>query len=148
MDYPLGLALMPVWANRRIVYKGHLEDGRTTPGLDEPIGRLPKFPSGAFAREEQPPDLPSCMARGLRPKTSCAGGGRHARWPAWQPQWPRRPRPRPRTEGNQERLPYGPRVGPKIEWEDVGHSAEGGCNGRGVQWMGVVLYNKTAYNRM
>ena len=24
----------------------------------------------------------------------------------------------------------------------------GGCSGRGVQWMGVILYSKTAYNRM
>ena len=24
----------------------------------------------------------------------------------------------------------------------------GGCSGRGVQWMGVVLYNKAAYNIM
>ena len=30
----------------------------------------------------------------------------------------------------------------------LGYSAEKGCSGRGVQWMGIVLYSKTAYNRM
>ena len=30
----------------------------------------------------------------------------------------------------------------------TGYSAEGGAVGGGVQWMGVVLHSKTAYNRM
>ena len=30
----------------------------------------------------------------------------------------------------------------------IGYSAEGGAVGGGVQWMGVVLYSKTAYNIM
>ena len=29
-----------------------------------------------------------------------------------------------------------------------GYSSKGGCSRRGVQWMEVVLYNKTAYNIM
>ena len=31
-----------------------------------------------------------------------------------------------------------------LEWLFI----KGGCSRRGVQWMGVVLYNKTAYNIM
>ena len=29
-----------------------------------------------------------------------------------------------------------------------GYSSKGGCSRRGVQWMGVALYNNTAYNLM
>ena len=31
---------------------------------------------------------------------------------------------------------------------NVGYSAEGGAVGGGCSWRGVVLYSKTAYNRM
>ena len=53
------LALVPVWANPRIAYSGHMEGGWVIPGLDEPVGKLPNFPEGTFAREDQPPLLSS-----------------------------------------------------------------------------------------
>ena len=33
-----------------------------------------------------------------------------------------------------------------IENSASGYSLRGGCSGRGVQWIGVVLYNKLVYN--
>ena len=34
------------------------------------------------------------------------------------------------------------------EWDGVSGAAEGGCSGRVVQWMGVVLYSKLVHNVM
>ena len=41
-------------------------------------------------------------------------------------------------------------VGPAPEHASTGEWVfiKGGCSRRGVQWMGAVLHNRTAYNRM
>ena len=54
---PLGVALMPVWANIAIAYTGILEDGSVIPGMSNPVGRMPGFSTGCYKREEMPPYL-------------------------------------------------------------------------------------------
>ena len=64
---PLGVALMPVWANLPIAYTGLLEDGSVIPGLYKPVGRMQDVPAGAAAGRSSPP---SCHAG---PKTGSLG---------------------------------------------------------------------------
>ena len=45
-----------------------------------------------------------------------------------------------RRAGSAARSPASPRA--RTDWVFI----TGGCSGRGVQWIGVVLYNKLVYN--
>ena len=42
-------------------------------------------------------------------------------------------------------LPSQPKIA-ATEATETGYSLQGGCSGRGVQWMGVVYSNKKVYN--
>ena len=115
---PLGVALMPVWFDQRIAYTGFLEDGSTTPGMWKPVDRMPDFPTGVFEREEMPPFLfrwPDDWA----PKS-------HRRMRAAQPTGPQAtstdqqgPASSPNHGDAPEQLLYGPKQGPKVQWEAV-----------------------------
>ena len=105
---------MPVWANLRIAYSGHMEQGWVIPGLDEPIGKLPNFPEGTFAREEQPPLLASWPMNWNPRRQEPAGGYNPGGAPgdtAGQGD--------PTHGADPGRGLWQPRDGPGIEWDGV-----------------------------
>ena len=51
-----------------------------------------------------------------------------------------------RPGSRQQVLRQGDRCAPPVLPRNKGYSLQGGCSGRGVQWIGVVLYNKLVYD--
>ena len=74
---PLGIALVPVWADLPIAYSGLLEDGSIIQGLWDAVARMEGFPVGIFGKEHPPPLL-APLARGLDPQDPSAAGRRPA----------------------------------------------------------------------
>ena len=115
---PLGVALMPVSSDQRIADNGTLEDGSTIPGMWKPVDRMPDFPIGVFEREEMPPFVsqwPDGWARwDHRPMGAAQPTG-----PQATPTGQQRTASSPDQGDTSEQLPYGPRQGPTVRWEEV-----------------------------
>ena len=115
---PLGIALMPAWANQRIAYSGLLKDRNVIPGLYKPFDRLQDFPNGFFDREEKPPFLPRWQEDWVPRRHLLVGSGQPAR-PNDNPEDQGAPAGVPYQGKNQEQLPYGPGEGPMVQWKAV-----------------------------
>ena len=115
---PLGVALMPVWTNFTIAYTGTLEDGSVIPGMWNPVGRMPGFPTGCFTREEVPPYVdrwPDGWAPWNHRPTRGAQPMETERAPASQSHAPSGPG----QTDQAEQLRFGPRRGQTVQWDVV-----------------------------
>ena len=110
---------MSVRTNLTIAYNGALEDGSAIPGMWNPVGRMPGFPTGCYAREEMPPYVDRWLGgwapwdhrpmRGAQPMESVPA-------PAGQSNAPSGPG---RTD-QAELLPFGPTGMPAWTCSDIG----------------------------
>ena len=115
---PLGVALMPVWANQSIAYNGTLEDGSTIPGMWDPVDKMPSFPTGFFARGEMPPFVDQ-WPDGWAPWDHRPMGAAQPTGLQEAPAGQRRAASGPGQGEESEQLPFGPKQDQTVRWEEI-----------------------------
>ena len=105
----LAIALIPVWADQRIMYNGLLADRQTIQGLWAPVARTHACPQGFFDKEKPPPFLPR-WPEDWKPRDHVLVEGGRTAQPNGDPETQDGPAPATHPGGSQGQLPYGPKT--------------------------------------